>query len=433
MSEGTSAPSGDVRDARDGAAAAVVARLRRVPPAAVVAAALVVLVADLGALAARGPAGAGGPVATVTVDAPWATATPDAVATAAPPARPSPRPELLWERDGRIAALAVPSPEPSPPAPSPAPPAPSPAPPAPSPAAAAAAAAPAVPAVPAPPAVSAPPARPARPAPWTVAVHQGYGAWIDVYDWSHTHSNGRPKVTVDTMDELAARGVQTLYIQTARPTSPVDVVEPERLTALIARARASGMAVVTWYLPTFVDLEVDLRRVRAAMALDVDGFALDIEATDVEDVDERNRRYLALSRQMRADVGDRALVATVISPVALEDLAPGRWPRFPWKETAELYDVIQPMNYFTYREESSGWRDAERYTAENIRRIRRNTGRPDVPVHTIGGIGNLTTVEDVEGMTRAARAERAMGASLYDVATTHEALWAPMRAWRELR
>ena len=269
-------------------------------------------------------------------------------------------------------------------------------------------------------------------APWSVDVHSGLGAWVDVWDWTVWGSDGEPTFTLETIDALADQGVRTIYIQTTRIDKPDAVLEEDRLLSLIDRAHEHGMFVTGWYLPTFVDVADDLRRIEAALALPIDGFALDIESQEVLDTDERTRRLLQMSQRMREVAGDRVLVANVLPPVQMEELAPSLWPDFPWAELGEYYEVFMPMGYFTFREDGHHWRDAEAYTAENVRRIRDRVGDPDLPVHFIGGIADLTTVEDVRGMTRGAEATGAIGLSLYDVATTGTELWEPMQAWRDL-
>lgn len=277
------------------------------------------------------------------------------------------------------------------------------------------------------------PAAEMGPAPWSVGVHSGLGAWVDVWDWTMWGSSGAPTFTMETIDALASQGVRTIYLQTTRIDKPEAVLEQDRLLALVDRAHEHGMFVVGWYLPTFTDVADDLHRIEAAMALPLDGFALDIESQDVADPAERTRRLLAMSQRLRELAGDRVLVANVLPPVQLEELAPSLWPGFPWAELGEYYEVFMPMGYFTFREDGHHWRDAEAYTTENVRRIRERVGDPELPVHFIGGIADLTTVEDVEGMTRGAQASGAIGLSLYDVATTGPELWTPMEAWRELR
>ena len=77
-------------------------------------------------------------------------------------------------------------------------------------------------------------------------------------------------------------------------------------------------------------------------------------------------------------------------------------------------------------------RDAELYVRANVERIRELTGDPSTLVHVIGGIGHLTTPEDIRDMTRGATVTGAIGLSLYDVGTTGGDLWGPMRDWRQV-
>src|SRR2546421_318929 len=73
----------------------------------------------------------------------------------------------------------------------------------------------------------------------------------------------------------------------------------------LIRAPRAGLRVVGWYLPTFTDVDLDLRRLEQIEDFDVlghrfDGVAVDIEATDdVTDVPERNRRLVDLSTRLR--------------------------------------------------------------------------------------------------------------------------------------
>ena len=109
-----------------------------------------------------------------------------------------------------------------------------------------------------------------------------------------------------------------------------------------------------------------------------------------------------------------------------EDVNRRFWRPFPWQELAPLYDVWQPMGYWTDRRASSRWRDAYTSTQGNVRLLRRNLGQPGAPVHPIGGIGAATAAE-ASGFTRAAREEKALGGSLYDWPTTPGARYAELR------
>ena len=269
---------------------------------------------------------------------------------------------------------------------------------------------------------------PERAVPAGVGVYAGLGTWIDAYDWSRTFGKDGPLVEVADIDRMADLGVQTLYVQTSRWNAPADILEPERLEPLIERARRRGMAVVAWYLPTFVDPAQDLRRLVAAASLDVDAVAVDIESRDVADTAERNRRLVALSRDLRSTLPGVALGAIVFPPVVMEVINTSFWPRFPWGELEPYYDVWVPMAYQSFRTAASGYRDGYRYTAENIDRLRAHLGN-DTVVHVVGGIADATTVGDVQGMVAAGSERGVIGGSLYDWRTTAADLWPHLRAF----
>jgi hypothetical protein len=271
-------------------------------------------------------------------------------------------------------------------------------------------------------------AAPAVPA--GVDVYRGLGTWVDVYDWSATYGHGGPLVGPADVDRMAAAGVQTLFIQTSHADAPADVLEPERLLPIIRRARARGMRVVAWYLPTLVDPVTDLRRLQAAARLGVDGLAVDIEAKDVPDPTERNRRLLGLSQALRASLPGRAIGAIVLPPVVLDVINPAYWPGYPWAGLARDYDVWLPMAYWTFRSQASGWRDGYRYTVENVARLRQHLGLAAARVHFIGGLGDTTAAADVAGMIRADGQQGVVGGSLYDWRTTRAELWPALRALR---
>jgi hypothetical protein len=89
------------------------------------------------------------------------------------------------------------------------------------------------------------------------------------------------------------------------------------------------------------------------------------------------------------------------------------------------------MSYWTNRRWP--WRDAYAYTAVNIDRVRERIGRPDAPIHALGGIGDATTPEDLAGF-RTALAERgAIGGSIYDFRTTQAPHWPELLPLRDLR
>jgi hypothetical protein len=262
---------------------------------------------------------------------------------------------------------------------------------------------------------------PGRAASWTIEPYRGTGVWVDVYDWTMSLTGGRPTVGLESIDQMAALGIQTLYIQTAHRRIDADVAEPERLLWLITRAHERGIAVVAWYLPGLVDPGLDLRRLLAAANLPVDGIGVDIESLEVTDPVERSRRLVELSTALRSAIGTKAMSAIIQSPVVMQVVNPNYWPWFPWAEVGQLYDVVQSMSYWSERKPE--WKSGERVSAEDIERIRTSTARPDMPVHVIGGIAHLVTLEDVAGMVAAVQGKGAIGASLYDWSTSNNAQW----------
>jgi hypothetical protein len=269
--------------------------------------------------------------------------------------------------------------------------------------------------------------------PWTMEPHQGLAAWVDAFDWSHALGGADPVVDQDDMAAMAELGIQTVYLQTSHLGVPDEVVlERERLEGLIDAAHDRGLTVVAWYLPRFEDLDADLERLLASAALDVDGLAVDIESTVVEDPAERNARMLELSRSLRAELPDEVIAAITLSAVHLQEVNPNFWPDFPWADVADVYDVIMPMTYWSIR--LPEWRDGNRYVGENIDRIRTATGDPDIPIHVVGGIADGATVDQVHGMLDAIGARHGVfGASLYDWATASPDQWAVLRPLRDLR
>jgi hypothetical protein len=273
---------------------------------------------------------------------------------------------------------------------------------------------------------------PGRPAgAWTLLPHEGLGAWVDAYDWTDALSGGKPTVGVADIDAMADAGVQTVYVQTAHHRVDADVLEPERLDALIERAHDRGLHVVAWYLPTFIDLGADLARLTAAAELPVDGLAVDIESVEVPDPAERTARLLTLTERLRDAVGpDKVVAAITLSAVQLEVLNPQFWPGYPWAELGRRYDAVLPMAYWSIR--TGELRAGGRYIAENLDRVRALVGE-DVPIHPIGGIADDVTDADLAGMVAAIEERGAIGGSLYDWATSSRDQWQALAPLRDLR
>ena len=268
---------------------------------------------------------------------------------------------------------------------------------------------------------------PVGPATTAPVAYQGAGAWIDRYDFARLED---PEFAVA---EMADHGVKTLYLETAswKVPSRVDIVAPLQTDDLIAAAHANGMKVVAWYLPGFVNLRTDMRRVRAALAFRTkegqafDSFALDIEANAVNPVARRNARLLRLSRMIRSAVGADYPLGAIVPDQLSTSNGPVLWPRFPYAAVARWYDVFLPMSYSTFNR-ARGASGVYRYTAANVRFVRRATGKP---VHVIGGLTDSMTTAEQRAVARAARDAGAVGASLYKYNLYGAGSWAALSSF----
>ncbi len=274
------------------------------------------------------------------------------------------------------------------------------------------------------------------PAPRGIDAYRGQGAWIDAFDYAPAYqSSGRsPTLAPSVVDDMAAHGVHTLFIQAARDDarSPQGIVDPALVAQFLVRAHRHGMRVVAWYLSKFGDVAADLRRLAQLADFDVlghrfDGLAVDIEfAEDVPDPVARGARLVELSQALRREVGTDALGAIVFPPVQTEVVNPTLWPDFPWRELGSLYDAWLPMSYWTFRGADSGYRDGYTYNEESTRRLRANLGDPDAPVHAIGGIADLVEGDDLARFAQSLVDTDAIGGSLYDWNTSSAATRAAM-------
>lgn len=254
-----------------------------------------------------------------------------------------------------------------------------------------------------------------------LAAYEGLGSWVDLFDRSPWRN---PSWTVRKMD---ARGVKTIYLQTATYGSSAPVVYPKKVAEFIASAHRRNMTVVGWSVPSFRTPEKDFWRARAGATFETgagerfDSFALDIEADMVRNIWLRNHRLLDLSRKLRNVVGPDYPLGAIIP-----DAHSNYWPDFPYKEVAARYQVMIPMAYSTFR--TRGYKGVKNYTASNITTIRKETGDPKTPVHVIGGIADDVGVPAARGFVRAIKDNDALGASLYDFPITTEKTWKALKA-----
>ena len=267
----------------------------------------------------------------------------------------------------------------------------------------------------------------------------GLGTWVDAYDYSREYAEpATPTVTPAHVDVMWQAGVKTIYLQAAKfgAKTPAgrDILSPDLVGAILGRAHYRGMRVVAWYLPSFGDVNADLRRFvamrdfRDAGGQRFDAIGVDIEwRGDVANHDTRNARLVELTKRVRAAMPNLPLSAIVLPPVVTDVINTSYWPRFPWRTLRPYYDVWQPMAYYTNRKAGTQWRNAYTYTYENIRLTRKNLASPYAPVHIAGGIGDKSTAIDYQEFIRGSKAQHAIGASIYDWRTTAASAYPTLR------
>lgn len=283
----------------------------------------------------------------------------------------------------------------------------------------------------------------------SIDPYRGLGAWVDRFDWT-TQWSGKaiPPVNWQTMDQMAALGIETVYIQASHWAGQVDVLEPEKLIPMINRAHELGMYVVVWYVPAVQDVNTDLRKTVAIANLEVDGIAIDVENySTVPEINERNRRHIAYSAGLRQLLPGRFITINVVEPTSVDGVANlwtqpnGAPPKtinsfwrgpFPYRELAPYYDLWTIQTYWTNRTADSGWRDGYRYVIENVKRLRANLGRDDIPIHVTGGVGDKAKIlNDLSGFQQAARELNVVGISFYDWVVWPRAWWNYSWAFRK--
>ena len=252
-------------------------------------------------------------------------------------------------------------------------------------------------------------------------VFGGLGTWVDIYD------GGVFAAPEATARRIAARSVETVWVETANYGASSDVVRPGPLGRFVDALHARGLRVVAWYLPGHVNPALDNRRALAMLRFRTptgqtfDGVSLNIEATKLRNVTLRSQRAVALARRLREEAGSTPLAIIPFNPRGLER-RPTTWPRFPWAELAETADAFAPMVYTggAFR----GFDATYGYVTRALRLLRVQTGDPDVSIHVAGGVADRLGPEELAGFAAAVSDDGGtIGVSLYDWATT------PARAW----
>lgn len=270
----------------------------------------------------------------------------------------------------------------------------------------------------------------------TLDPYAGLGTWVDRFDFSPPYTGDNPPVDAEEIAVMAGLGVRTIYLQASHRAdrSPGLTEDPWVLAELLIAAHELNMAVVAWYLPKWED--EDLGKVQAMADFEILGHRFDGIGIDIEynqgglEPAERSRILVELSKGVRTHVGQEPLSAIVLPPVLTEEVNTEFWPEFPWDELAPLYDIWLPMSYWSFRSESSGYKDGYTYNEESTRLLRELLNDPTALVHGIGGIGAvdqqaggesggepLAIVADLDGFARSLVETGSVGGSMYDWVT----------------
>jgi hypothetical protein len=210
------------------------------------------------------------------------------------------------------------------------------------------------------------------------------------------------------------------------------VLSADLLGQFVEKAHAHRMKVVGWYLPRFVDPSRDWAHVDAMLKYRTrngqrfDSVGIDIESRENGDLKTRNARLVDLSTKLRKAAGSMSTSAIVVPPVVTDVINKNFWPEFPWAQIKASYDVWVPMSYYTNRNNQPEWRDAYKYSSENVKLLRGHVGSSAV-VHVAGGVGTTSTTKDYEGLVKAAKDTKCVGASSYDYAVTAGSAWVTLR------
>jgi hypothetical protein len=276
---------------------------------------------------------------------------------------------------------------------------------------------------------------------------------VDWYDYGHAGAMDPAAI----VDQLAQRGVRTLFLQTGLWNQSPDILKPGVVDTFLDRAHARGIRVVGWYLPGFADIDHDIRASLAVLAhtsqsgQHFDGFAPDIEdrsaieqagrhtitvsvppsracprgctntvvvdASPVDVLARFNAGITEYSRRLRQSAPAGTALGAIVPDAKNDARAPAYWAGFPWPEMAARYDVVLPMAYWSVNKPAAcPAADAASYIRDVVAMTRSLMGSPR-PIHPIGGIADCLKTQDVTTYVDATKAAGSIGGSLYDFLT----------------
>ena len=240
----------------------------------------------------------------------------------------------------------------------------------------------------------------------------GKGLWLTYPDW-RGNSDARLLATA------AADGATHLYLEVATTTD--GFYGGPALDDLLRQAHADGLAVIAWVYAALGDPAADAANVRqVANYLTPTGDLADGLALDIED-------HLAVSavssfaRRAAAALGPGGLVVGVT-------WAPQQKPSYPYRALAPYVSAFAPMDYWHVLPEVYTYAQVYNWVLRSVRILRRDAGRPTVPVDVItetfdwfagdSGQGLFSpTPQELSAAMRAASDAGATGVSFYRATT----------------
>ncbi len=250
--------------------------------------------------------------------------------------------------------------------------------------------------------------------------------WVDTLDY--------PTLTPGpAVADMAARGVRTLFLSTARFNSTNDFFDETEMGQWLDAAHAAGIKVVGWYVPAYGDMTRDVRRtVKIGSYVSPGGQRFDAVGVDIEryrapgepatagEVDHAtfNARLGPHLQQVRTQ--SPAVVAAIVpSPFGTED--GNRWSDFPWSVIGPNSEVVVPMLLWSFRgTPTNQWSPTQvhDWVEDQLDQTQALTARR---VHVEGGVigegSTVVTPARVQGFVNAVKDGGGIGAGQYDYAT----------------
>ena len=246
--------------------------------------------------------------------------------------------------------------------------------------------------------------------------------WVDVLDY--------PSLDPATaVPDMAARGVRTLFLATARFNSASDFYDEAEMGEWLDRAHVAGIKVIGWYVPAYGNMARDVRRTVAindyaspggqrfdAVGVDIERFGASGEVSRTT----FNSRVVPHLQQVRA--ASSAPIGAIV-PTPFTTNAGNNWEGFPWSGIGPNSEVVVPMALWSFR---SNYTTAQvySYVRNEIDRTQALTGRR---VHVEGGVygegSTPVTTARIQAFVNATRDAGAIGGSNYDYRTTIATSW----------